>query len=86
MQEISEHLDGMVYGWKNPRCRIFVRFADSAEQRDMRVSHSIRYGDAMSVYSDGLLPLSFSSLPPSPVVDGVGTCPDLRVVLFNRCK
>lgn len=57
------------------------------DMRDMKVSRLIRCGDAISVYSDELLSLSFSSLPPSPLVDGVGTSPDLCVVLFfNRCK
>jgi hypothetical protein len=38
-QEIIERLHGrMVRGWNEPGCRISVRFADSAEQREMRVS------------------------------------------------
>jgi hypothetical protein len=38
-EEIIERLHGrMVRGWNEPGCRISVRFADSAEQREMRVS------------------------------------------------
>lgn len=36
--ETIERLHGrMVRGWNDPGCRISVRFADSAEQRELRV-------------------------------------------------
>ena len=38
-QEVIERLHGrMVRGWNDSGSRISVRFADSAEQRDLRVS------------------------------------------------
>lgn len=41
-EEIVERLHGrMVRGWNDPGCRISVRFADTAEQRELRVSHVI---------------------------------------------
>jgi hypothetical protein len=37
-EEIVERLHGrMVRGWNDPGCRISVRFADTAEQRELRV-------------------------------------------------
>lgn len=37
-EDTIEHLHGrMVRGWDDPGCRISVRFADSAEQRELRV-------------------------------------------------
>lgn len=37
-EETIERLHGrMVRGWDDPGCRISVRFADSAEQRELRV-------------------------------------------------
>ena len=37
-EETIERLHGrMVRGWNDPGCRISVRFADSAEQRELRV-------------------------------------------------
>ncbi|KAF9240448.1 hypothetical protein BU15DRAFT_24373, partial [Melanogaster broomeanus] len=36
-EETIEHLHGrMVRGWNDAGCRISVRFADSAEQRELR--------------------------------------------------
>ena len=38
-EEIIERLHGrMVRGWRDPGCRISVRFADNSEQRELRVS------------------------------------------------
>lgn len=38
-EDIIERLHGrMVRGWNEPGCRISVRFADSPEQRELRVS------------------------------------------------
>lgn len=37
-EEIIERLHGqMVTGWNDPGCRISVRFADTSEQRELRV-------------------------------------------------
>lgn len=37
-EETIEQLHGkLVRGWNDPGCRISVRFADSAEQRELRV-------------------------------------------------
>lgn len=42
-EEIVERLHGrMVRGWNDSGCRISVRFADTSEQRELRVSHSPR--------------------------------------------
>lgn len=38
-EEVVERLHGrMVRGWNDPGCRISVRFADTSEQRELRVS------------------------------------------------
>ena len=41
-EETIERLHGrMVRGWNDPGCRISVRFADTAEQRELRVGASL---------------------------------------------
>ena len=43
-EETIERLHGrMVRGWNDPGCRISVRFADTAEQRELRVSTIFAY-------------------------------------------
>lgn len=49
-EETIERLHGrMVRGWKDPGCRISVRFADTAEQRELRVSIVLPLSEPLSL-------------------------------------
>lgn len=68
-QDTIERLHGqMVRGWNDPGCRISVRFADSAEQRELRVRW------ISSPLGFAILTLS-SPPPPAHRTDGEGRRP-----------